>query len=123
MRILSGVQPSGKLHLGNYFGAIRQFIELQTRGEALYFIADLHALTSLRDGAAVRANSVDVALDFLALGLDPEKAVLFRQSDTIEVAELYWILGTVTPMALLERGTSYRDKIEHGLPADMGLFA
>ncbi len=123
MRILSGVQPSGKLHLGNYFGAIRQFVELQSRGEALYFIADLHALTSLRDGAAIRANSIDVALDFLALGLDPERATLFRQSDIPEVTQLYWVLGTVTPMALLERGTSYRDKVEKGLPADMGLFA
>jgi tryptophanyl-tRNA synthetase len=123
MRILSGVQPSGKLHLGNYFGAIRQFVDLQNRGEALYFIADLHALTSLRDGTALRANTLDVALDFLALGLDPEKATLFRQSDIPEVTELYWVLGSVVPMALLERGTSYRDKIENGVAADLGLFA
>lgn len=123
MRILSGVQPSGKLHLGNYFGAIRQFVELQEQGEGLYFIADLHALTSLRDPAALRENVRDVALDFLALGLDPARAVLFRQSDVPEIPELYWTLGTVTPMGLLERGHSYKDKTARGLSANLGLFA
>jgi tryptophanyl-tRNA synthetase len=123
MRILSGVQPSGKLHLGNYYGAIRQFVRYQDEAdEALYFIADLHALTSLRDGARLRALSLDVALDFLALGLDPEKAILFRQSDVTEVTELSWILGAVTPMGLLERGHSYKDKVAQGIPADAGLF-
>lgn len=123
MRILSGVQPSGKLHLGNYFGAIRQFVELQDKGESLYFIADLHALTTLRDPDAVRANVRDVALDYLALGLDPKHAVLFRQSDVPDVNELYWILGTVTPMGLLERGHSYKDKTSRGIAANLGLFA
>jgi len=123
MRILSGIQPSGKLHLGNYFGALRQFVDLQEKGESLYFIADLHALTSLRDAAELRARSLDVALDYLAFGLDPKRAILFRQSDVPLVTELYWILGSVTPMGLLERGTSYRDKIENGASADFGLFA
>jgi tryptophanyl-tRNA synthetase len=123
MRILSGVQPSGKLHLGNYFGAIRQFVELQEKGEGLYFIADLHALTSTRDANELRARTLDVALDYLALGLDPSRAILFRQSDVPYVTELYWILGSVAPMGLLERGTSYKDKIAHGVAADFGLFA
>jgi tryptophanyl-tRNA synthetase len=123
MRILSGVQPSGRLHLGNYFGAIRQFVELQDKGEALYFIADLHALTSVRDPAVLRQNTLDVALDFLALGLDPQKAILFRQSDLPHHLELYWILGSVTPVGLLERGHSYKDKIARGFSPDLGLFA
>lgn len=123
MRILSGVQPSGKLHLGNYFGAIRQFVQLQEQGESLYFIADLHALTSLRDPAGLRENVRDVALDYLALGLDPAKAVLFRQSDIVEVSELYWILGTLTPMGLLERGHSYKDKLARGIAANLGLLS
>ena len=122
-RILSGVQPSGKLHLGNYYGAIRQFVELQHQGEALYFIADLHALTSLRDGAALKQNTRDVALDFIALGLDADKAILFRQSDVPEIPELFWILSTVTPVALIERGHSYKEKTAQGTPADVGLFA
>ncbi len=123
MRVLSGVQPSGKLHIGNYFGAIRQFVSYQDQAdECLYFIADLHALTSLRDGEKLRGFSVDVALDFLALGLDPDKAVLFRQSDVPEIGQLYWILSTVTPMGLLERGHSYKDKVARGLPAGTGLF-
>lgn len=123
MRILSGVQPSGILHLGNYFGAIRQFVELQDKGESLYFIADLHALTSLRDAEKLRSNIRDVALTFLALGLDPEKAILFRQSDVPQITELNWILTTVTPMGLLERGHSYKDKTARGLPASVGLFS
>ena len=123
MRILSGVQPSGKLHLGNYFGAIRQFVELQHQGEGFYFIADLHALTSIQDRQLLPELALDVALDFLALGLDPARAVLFAQHDVPEVSELSWILSTVTPMALLERGHSYKDKLAHGLRADHGLFA
>jgi tryptophanyl-tRNA synthetase len=123
MRILSGVQPSGKLHLGNYFGAIRQFVDLQDKGEGLYFIADMHALTSISDGAKLRAFTIDVALDFLALGLDPTRAILFKQSDLPEVTELAWILSNVTPMGLLERATSYKDKVARGIAANHGLFA
>jgi tryptophanyl-tRNA synthetase len=123
MRILSGIQPSGVLHIGNYFGMMRPAIALQTEGDALYFIADYHALTSLRDAAALRAHTRRVALDFLACGLDPNRAALFRQSDVPQVTELAWILGTVTPMGLLERAHSYKDKVARGLPASVGLFA
>jgi len=123
MRILSGVQPSGKLHLGNYFGAIRQFVALQEKGESLYFIADLHALTTVQDGARLRELTTDVALDFLALGLDPARAILFKQSDLPEVTELAWLLSVVTPMGLLERATSYKDKVAQGIPASHGVFA
>src|SRR5881396_620408 len=97
MRILSGIQPSGALHLGNYFGMMKPAIELQEKGEAFYFIADYHSMTSLFDPAIRRQNTLDVALDFLACGLDPKKAVFFRQSDVPEVTELTWLLGTVTP--------------------------
>ncbi|MEO6970869.1 MAG: tryptophan--tRNA ligase [Chthoniobacterales bacterium] len=123
MRILSGIQPSGVLHIGNYFGMMRPAIALQAEGEALYFIADYHALTSLRDPAALRENSCRVALDFLACGLDPDRAALFRQSDVPQVTELAWILSTVTPMGLLERAHSYKDKVARGLPASLGLFS
>jgi tryptophanyl-tRNA synthetase len=122
MRILSGIQPSGKLHLGNYFGALRQFIALQHTGEAIFFIADWHALTSVRDGATLRAHTIDVALDYLALGLDPAKAVIFRQSDVSAHTQLAWILSTCTPMGLLERAHSYKDKLARGAPSDVGLF-
>src|SRR3954462_5320589 len=140
-RILSGVQPSGKLHLGNYFGAIRQHIALQDEGECFYFIADYHALTTLGDAVRadaeqakeakrkprpahdiLRENVRDVALDYLALGLDPKKATFYRQSDVPEVAELAWVLATVTGMGLLERAHSYKDKIQQGIPATVGLF-
>ena len=123
MRILSGIQPSGILHIGNYFGMMRPAIALQADGEALYFIADYHALTSLRDPGALRENTRRVALDFLACGLDPARAALFRQSDVPQVTELAWILSTVTPMGLLERAHSYKDKVARGLPASAGLFA
>src|SRR5580698_7968462 len=123
MRILSGIQPSGALHLGNYFGMMRPAIELQEKGEALYFIADYHSMTSLFDAAERRKNSLDVALDFLACGLDPKKSVFFKQSDVPEVTELAWLLSTVTPMGLLERATSYKDKIARGIPANHGVFA
>src|SRR3954465_3765015 len=123
MRILSGIQPSGTLHLGNYFGMMKPAIELQQRGEALYFIADYHSMTSLFDAAERRRNTLDVALDFLACGLDPKKAVFFRQSDVPEVTELTWILSTITPMGLLERATSYKDKIAKGISPYHGLFA
>src|SRR5437868_775135 len=121
-RILSGVQPSGKLHLGKYFGAIKQHIALQNEALCFYFIADYHALTTIRDPQALRQNVRDVALDYLALGLDPDKAVFYRQSDVPEVAELAWILGTVTNMGLLERAVSYKEKTEKGLEASVGLF-
>jgi len=123
MRILSGIQPSGVLHIGNYFGMMRPAIELQKEGETFYFIADYHALTSLRDPAALRENSRRVALDFLACGLDPKKSVFFKQSDVPEVTELTWLLTTVTPMGLLERATSYKDKVAKGVSANHGLFA
>ena len=123
MRILSGIQPSGPLHLGNYFGMMLPAIALQAEGEAFYFIADYHALTSVRDPAVLRENSDRVALDFLACGLDPERAALFRQSDVPQVTELAWILSTVTPMGLLERSHSYKDKIARGLSASAGLFS
>jgi tryptophanyl-tRNA synthetase len=123
MRILSGIQPSGVLHIGNYFGMMRPAIALQTEGEALYFIADYHALTSLRDPKLLRENSRRVALDFLACGLDPTRAALFLQSDVPRVTELAWILSTVAPMGLLERMHSYKDKVARGLPASVGLFA
>ena len=123
MRILSGIQPSGALHLGNYFGMMRPAIELQDRGEAYYFIANYHSMTSLFDAAERRKNTLDVALDFLACGLDPKKSVFFRQSDVPEVTELAWMLTTLTPMGLLERGTSYKDKIARGIPPNHGIFA
>lgn len=121
-RILSGVQPTGKLHLGNYFGAIKQHIALQNEGECFYFIADYHALTTIQDAQALAANTRDVALDYLALGLDPGKAAFFRQSDVPEVAELAWILSTVTNMGLLERAVSYKEKVDKGIEASVGLF-
>src|SRR5437764_5945606 len=123
MRILSGIQPSGALHLGNYFGMMKPAIELQDQGEAFYFIADYHSMTSLFDPAQRRQNTLDVALDFLACGLDPKKSVFFRQSDVPEVTELTWMLSTVTPMGLLERCTSYKDKIAKGISPNHGLFA
>jgi len=122
MRILSGIQPSGVLHIGNYFGMMRPAIALQAEGDAFYFIADYHALTSLQNPAALRENSRRVALDFLACGLDPDRGALFLQSDVPQVTELAWILGTVAPMGLLERCHSYKDKVARGLAASTGLF-
>jgi tryptophanyl-tRNA synthetase len=123
MRILSGIQPSGTLHLGNYFGMIKPSIELQHRGEAFYFIADLHALTSVRDAGELSENIRSVAIDFLACGLDPRKACFFRQSQVPAVTELAWILSTLTPMGLLERCHSYKDKLGRGIAPSHGLFA
>ena len=123
MRILSGIQPSGTLHLGNYFGMMRPSIDLQEQGEAYYFIANYHSMTSLFEPEARRKNSLDVALDFLACGLDPKRTVLFRQSDVPEVTELTWIIGTLTPMGLLERCHSYKDKLAKGISPNFGLFA
>ena len=123
MRVLSGIQSSGECHLGNYFGAIHQYVALQEKGEGIYFIADYHSMTSVRDGAERRRLVREVVLDFLACGLDPERSVLYRQSDLPEVCELTWILSTVTPMGLLERSHAYKDKISQGLSVDHGLFA
>ncbi|ADO72151.1 tryptophan--tRNA ligase [Stigmatella aurantiaca] len=123
MRILSGVQSSGRLHIGNYYGAIRQFIQLQSEGEAFYFIANLHALTTVREPAKAEEFTREAALAYLSLGLDPSRAILFRQSDVREVTELYWILGTVVPHANLERAHSYKDKVAKGISPDFGLFA
>jgi tryptophanyl-tRNA synthetase len=123
MRILSGLQPSGALHIGNYFGMMQPAIALQAEGEALYFVADYHALTSLRDPEALRANSRRIALDFLACGFDPERATLFRHSDVPQVTELAWILSTVAPMGLLERAHSYKDKLARGISPTVGLFS
>jgi tryptophanyl-tRNA synthetase len=122
MRVLSGIQPTGPIHWGNYFGAIRQYIELQDNEQAFYFIANLHALTTVRDQAKLRQFTFDVALDLLALGLDPERATLFVQSDVPEVSELCWLLMTGAPMGLLERCHAYKDKKAKGLTADAGLF-
>ena len=123
MRILSGIQPSGKQHIGNYFGAMRQHLQLQAENEAFYFIAEYHALTSSPSPDQLRANMLSVAMDYLALGLDPEKTVLWRQSDVPEVIELAWILSCVTPMGLLQRCTSYKDKVAQGISPNHGLFA
>jgi tryptophanyl-tRNA synthetase len=123
MRILSGITPSGECHIGNYFGAIRQLVALQGSGEAIYFMADYHSMNSIRDAAERRRLVRDVALDYLACGLDPQQAVIYRQSDLPELCELTWMLTTVTPMGLLERGHAYKDKVAHGQSADHGLFA
>ena len=123
MRILSGIQPSGALHVGNYFGMMKPSIELMSQGEAYYFIANYHSMTSLFNADERRRNTLDVALDFLACGLDPKRAVFFRQSDVPEVTELTWLLTSVTPMGLLERCTSYKDKVAKGISANHGLFA
>ena len=123
MRTLTGLQPSGKLHVGNYFGAIEPAVRLQEMGEAFYFIADYHAMTSSQNPAALRANVRELAIDFLACGLDPQRAVFFRQSAVPEVNELAWILSTVCPMSLLSKCHSYKDKIAQGIAPNHGLFA
>jgi tryptophanyl-tRNA synthetase len=123
MRVLSGIQPSGALHIGNYFGAIRQYIALQHQNDAFYFVANYHALTSVRDPGLLRTYVFDVLVDLLALGLDPERATLFVQSDVPETTELAWLLTTLTPMGWLEKCVSYKDKVQQGIPADHGLFA
>jgi tryptophanyl-tRNA synthetase len=123
MRILSGLQPSGRLHIGNYFGMMEAALKLQHEGDAYYFIADYHSLTSIHDGKLLRDHVRNLAIDFLACGLDPTKCVFFRQSDVPEHTELSWILSTVTPMGLLERCHSYKDKVANGISASHGLFA
>ncbi|MFD2532231.1 tryptophan--tRNA ligase [Gracilimonas halophila] len=120
--ILSGITPSGKLHIGNYFGAIRQHIAIQDKGDAFYFIANYHSLTSVNKGEEVRQNTWDIALDYLALGLDPDKCTFFAQSDVPQVTELAWILGTLTPVSLMEKGVSYKDKVAQGMNPNIGLF-
>ncbi|MEM1085575.1 MAG: tryptophan--tRNA ligase [Verrucomicrobiota bacterium] len=123
MRILTGIQPSGALHVGNYFGAMKPAIELQEGGDAYIFIADYHSMTSVRNAEALRSNIREVAIDLLACGLDPEKAVFFRQSSVPEVNELAWILSTVCPLSLLEKCHSYKDKVAKGISASHALFA
>jgi len=118
MRALSGIQPSGELHIGNYFGAIKQYVELQDKHEGFYFVANYHALTSIRDGSYLRDLTLEVAASFLALGVDPNKAVLYVQSDVPEVTELTWLLSVVTPMGLLQRAHAYKDKIAQGISPD-----
>lgn len=122
MRVLSGIQPTGRFHWGNYFGAIRQYIDLQQEDESYYFIANLHALTTVRDAAELAQNTLDAAIDLLALGLDPQRATLFVQSDVPEVSELCWLLMTGTSMGQLERCHAYKEKKARGLAADAGLF-
>jgi tryptophanyl-tRNA synthetase len=122
-RILTGITPSGTLHIGNYFGAMRPAIELQAGGDAFYFIADYHSLTSLTDAKDRLAYTRGIALDWLACGLDPAKAVFWRQSDIPEVCELTWLIGSLTPMGLLERAHSFKDKTAKGIDANFGLFA
>ena len=123
MRILTGLQPSGKLHVGNYFGAMKPAVELQEQGEGFYFIADYHAMTSGRNAEALRTNVRELAIDFLACGLDPEKSVFFRQSAVPEVNELAWILSTVCPMPLLAKCHSYKDKVAQGISPNHALYA
>lgn len=123
MRVLSGIQPTGRFHWGNYFGAIRQYIQLQgSRDDAFYFIANLHALTTVRDREVLARYTLEAATDLLALGLDPDRATLFVQSDVPEVSQLCWLLMTGAPMGLLERCHAYKDKKAKGLTADTGLF-
>jgi len=123
MRVLSGVQPSGTLHIGNYFGAIRQFIGLQDEHECYYFLADLHALTTVQDADRMRSLVRELAAGYLALGLDPERSVIYRQSDIPEIPELSWYLSTVTSMGLLQRCHSFKDKVAQGVVPSHGLFA
>ena len=123
MRVLSGIQPSGPLHIGNYFGAIRQFVELQRGNEVYYFVANYHALTSVRGADTLRGYADEVLISLLALGVDPESATVFVQSDVPETTELTWLLSSVTPKSWLDKAVSYKDKVQQGLPAEMGLFA
>jgi len=123
LRVLSGIQPSGRLHIGNFFGAMRQHLQLQAQHNCFYFIADYHALTSNPAPDEVAGHTLDVAMDYIALGLDTEKTIFWRQSDVPEVTELTWLLSCVTPMGLLQRCTSYKDKVAQGLSPNHGLFA
>jgi tryptophanyl-tRNA synthetase len=120
--ILSGITPSGRLHIGNFFGAIKQHIELQEQGDAFFFIANYHAMTSRHDGKLMYQHTLDITLDYLALGLDPSKCTFFAQSDVPQVTELSWMLGTLCPVSLMEKAVSYKDKVSQGLSANVGLF-
>jgi len=123
LRVLSGIQPSGRLHIGNYFGAMRQHLQLQAQHQGFYFIADYHALTSNPSPEDIAEHTLDVAMDYLALGLDTEKTIFWRQSDVPEVTELTWLLSCITPMGLLQRCVSFKDKVAQGISANHGLFA
>jgi tryptophanyl-tRNA synthetase len=123
MRTLTGITPSGTLHIGNYFGAMRPAIEAQAQGECFYFIADYHSMTALFDPAERRRNTLNIAIDWLACGLDPQKSVFWRQSDVPEVCELTWLIGSLAPMGLLERAHSFKDKTARGISPNFGLFA
>jgi len=123
MRVLTGIQASGKLHLGNYFGAMKPMVELQEEHELFTFIANYHSLTSSKDAATLKQNTIDAAIDYLSIGIDPEKTTFWVQSDMPEVLELYWILSKFTPMGLLERAHSYKDKVAKGIPASHALFS
>jgi len=123
MRVFTGIQPSGTLHIGNYFGSIKQMVDRQDDGGLFMFIADYHALTSLKDPKALKENTIDVAISYLSLGIDPQKTVMWVQSDVKEVLELYWILSAYTPMGLLERAHSYKDKVAKGIAANHALFS
>ena len=123
MRVLTGIQPSGALHIGNYFGAIKQMVDLQNNSDLFIFIPNYHALTSLKDGVALKNNTLDAAINFMSLGIDPNKATLWAQSDVKEVLELYWILSGYTPMGLLERAHGYKDKVAKGIAANHSLFS
>jgi tryptophanyl-tRNA synthetase len=123
MRILSGIQPSGRLHIGNYFGMMAPMIGYQERGELFAFIVDYHAMTTIPDGSRLASQTLDAAADFLALGLDHERAIFWVQSDVPEVCELAWVLSCVTPTGLMERSHAYKDKVARGIPASMGLFS
>lgn len=120
--ILSGITPSGRLHIGNYFGAMRQHLDMQREGDAFYFIANYHSLTALNDGPQVYQHTLDIALDYLALGLDPDACTFFAQSDVPQVTELAWILGTLCPVSLMEKGVAYKDKVANGMNPNIGLF-
>ena len=122
-RVLTGIQPSGALHMGNYFGAIKQMVDLQEKSDLFIFIANYHALTSLKDGEALKNNTLDAAINFMALGIDPTKTTFWAQSDVKEVLELYWVLSGYTPMGLLERAHSYKDKVAKGIAANHSLFS
>jgi len=123
LRVLSGIQPSGRLHIGNFFGAMRQQLELQAEHECFYFIADYHALTSNPSPADIAGRIIDLAIDYMALGLDTEKTVFWRQSDVPQVTELAWLLSCITPVGLLQRCTSFKDKVAQGMSPNHGLFA
>ena len=123
MRVLTGIQASGKLHIGNYFGAMKPMIELQEENELFTFIANYHSLTTSKDAAILKQYTIDAAVDYLSIGLDPEKTTFWVQSHVPEVLELYWILSKFTPMGLLERGHSYKDKVANGISANHALFS